>query len=297
MTPVKVSKDAGQISMPVQEYAPVFTIFRRFLRKKTAVAGLIVFALICLACIFAPFLTKWNYYTVNVALVREQPSLEHLFGTDSLGRDVLTRMLYGGRFTLGIAFISTSLAAIAGCITGIISGYAGKIADIIISPVLDILDSIPVVVLALVFEAVFGWGRGYFMYAIAIASMPKFTQLVRGCVINTMECAYIEAARALGVGHLRIITRHIFRNVISPLIIRYSVGMAEVIMTCTIMGYLSIGITPPIPEWGAIVFGSSSLILTRPIMVVLPCAMIAFCLISLNFFSDGLRDALNDTLQ
>jgi len=281
------------VSLKSDEYNAFYIVIKRLMKNKVAMLGLVVFLLICFSCILSPLLTKWDYYSINAEHLRESPSLDHPFGTDSFGRDVLTRMLYGGRITLRIAFASTIIAACAGTFAGVISGYFGKYADLIVSPVLDILDSVPVVVLALVFEAVFGWGRGYFMYAIAIASIPKFTQVVRGSVINAMENTFIEAARALGVSHFSIIYRHVLHNMISPLIVRFTIGVTEAILTCTIMGYLSIGISPPTPEWGAMVYSSSVYVLTNPIMLIIPCTVIAVSVISLSFFCDGLRDALN----
>ena len=241
----------------------------------------------------APFLTKWDYSRIDRNALFERPSFKHILGTDSLGRDMLSRILYGGRITLKVALGATTLAAVIGGIIGLIAGYFKGIADLIISPVLDALAAIPVLLLALVTETVLGWGRGYFIYAMAIAAIPQFARLVRAAVMNIRECEYIESARALGVGHFEIILRHVLHNVAPPLIVRFTSGISEAILTCTIMGYLGIGINPPTPEWGVIIYVSKSYIRKAPHNMIIPCAVIALCVISVNLFGDGLRDALD----
>ena len=268
-------------------------VMRRLLKDKTALTGLAVFAVICLACVFAPVLTKWDYKEINVRRLLENPSVEHILGTDNLGRDVYSRLLYGGRITLRITLISTVLAAAAGCIIGLVAGYSGGRVDILISSVLDTLTAIPMILLAIVFEIVFGWGEGNFMYAIAVAALPQFAHLVRACVMNIVKCEYIEAARALGVSRFSIMVRHVLHNIMSPLVIRFASGLADALLSCTIMGYLSIGMKPPIPEWGVLVFNAKSFLWKQPLLMVFPCAVIAITVISVSIFSDGLRDALD----
>ena len=262
-------------------------------RDKIALAGLVIFLAICLACIFAPLLTRWNYKEINISIILQKPSAQHIFGTDNLGRDQFARLLYGGRLTLKIALFSTSFSLVAGSILGILAGYFQSPVDAFVSSVLDAITSIPVILLAIVFEAAFGWGRGYFMFAIAIAAVPHFASLARACVMKTAQRAYIEAARALGVGHARIIMRHVLPNIISPLIVHTVNNVAEALLTCTVMGYLSIGIIPPDTEWGLLVFTAKTYIRVHPFLMIAPCAAIAISIISLNLFSDGLRDALD----
>ena len=266
---------------------------RRLFNNKIAIAGFTVFFIICIACIMAPVLTKWNYYSISVENRMQAPSSTHIFGTDSLGRDTFTRLLYGGRITLAITFISTTLAMLIGGISGIAIGYFGGLVDFIISPILNIIASIPMFLLAIVFEAVFGFGRGYFMYAMLISAIPQFAWMVRASVVNIRKSLYIEAARALGVSHIMIIIKHVLHNIASQLIVSFTTGLADTLILCTIMGYLGVGIRPPTPEWGAIVSGSLTTLRTRPHVVIIPCAIITICIISLSFFCDGLRDAFD----
>jgi ABC-type dipeptide/oligopeptide/nickel transport system permease subunit len=266
---------------------------RRFGRNRIAVICLGIFLIICLSCALAPNLTKYDYSSINANDRLSKPSWTHLLGTDNLGRDLFTRILYGGRMTLRITFTSTVIALLIGSVIGLAAGYFGGRVDFMISPVLDILAAIPVILLALVFEALLRWGNGNFMYAIAIAAIPQFARLVRVSVINIMGSEYIEAARALGVGHLGVIFRHIVHNVAPALIVRFTSALAEAMLTCTVLGYLSIGINAPTPEWGNIVYLSKNFIRLAPQLMIIPCAVISLCVISISLVGDGLRDAMD----
>ena len=147
--------------------------------------------------------------------------------------------------------------------------------------------------LIIVAEATLGWGRGNFMYAMAIAAVPQFARLVRASVMNIKASEYIEAARALGVSHTGIIFRHVLHNIASPLIVRFASGVAEALLICSIMGYLGLGVNPPLPEWGSIAYIGRAFIRLNPLLMVFPCAAITVSVISLSLFSDGIRDALD----
>ena len=268
-------------------------VLLKLIRNKIAVTCFFVFFIICLACVLAPYLTKWDYREINIDRLRQRPSSEHILGTDNLGRDYFARLLYGGRVTLRIAFVSTILATLIGSVIGLTAGYFGKRADFILSQLLDILASIPIFLLVLAFEVALGWGRGYFMYAMAIAAIPQFARLARATTMSIAGSEYIVAARALGVRHPAIILKHVLHNVAPPLIIRFTTGFAEALLTCTLMGYLGIGINPPTPEWGVLVYNSRSFIRSTPRLMIIPCTVITACVISLSLFGDGLRDALD----
>ena len=268
-------------------------VLRQLVRNKTALISFIIFIAITLACIMAPLLTQWEFFTIEPSNRFANPSVTHIFGTDSLGRDVFSRLLYGGRTTLRIALLATLLSSVIGCLIGLAAGYFGRWLDFIISPALDVIASIPVILLVIVFESVLGYGRGYFFYAMVIAAIPQFARLTRSCVMSIMGCEYIEASRALGVSHIMIIARHVLHNIVSPLVVRFSSGVAEALLICTIMGYLEIGVRPPAPEWGSIVFNANASVFAAPMLMIIPCAVITICVISLSLFSDGLRDAMD----
>ena len=266
---------------------------RKMFKKKAAVVGLLIFATICLSCALAPVLTRWEYDHIDSMKVFEKPSRLHILGTDSYGRDVFSRLLYGGRVTLLITLVSTIVAAIIGSALGIISGYFGKRAEIIITPVLDAMASIPVIFLALVFEVVLGWGQGFFIYAIIIASIPNFARIVCASTMNTMGKEYIEAAKALGLGHLDIIFKHVLHHTVPPLIVGFTSRLSDAFLTCTIMGYLEVGIRPPIPEWGQIIFLSKTSVLLNPQLMIFPCALVVLTVISISLIGDSIRDILD----
>ena len=292
-TGMKKIEDSAADMQPAPPGSLWSEVLRRLSKNKVAVASLAILVIICLACAMAPYLTRWKYSAINVEDRRGRPSAAHILGTDNLGRDLFTRLLYGGRVTLKITFMSTILAAVIGGIAGLAAGYIGERADFVISPVLDMLASIPVILMAIVAETVFGWGRGYFMYAIAIAAIPKFARTVRASVLEIVGREYIEAARALGVSHIGIIFRHVLHNAAPPFIVRFTSCAAETLLTCTVMGYLGIGINPPTPEWGVIVHDAKAYSRMYPHMMIIPCIVIAATVISMSLFGDGLQDALN----
>jgi ABC-type dipeptide/oligopeptide/nickel transport system permease subunit len=255
--------------------------------------GLGIFLFICLACALLPGIIRWDYYEPDFNASLKTPSLEHIFGTNQLGRDMLSGVLYGGRTTLRIAAVSTFIAMIAGSAIGLIAGYYGGRADFIISRATDMLSSVPVILLTLFIEFTLGWGRGYFVYAMAISATPQFARLVRASVLTIMGQEYIEAARALGDSHIGIIMRHVLRNVAIPIIIHLTGCFSEAILTCTILGYLGVGISPPAAEWGVLVYRGKAHMLSNPHVILFPSFAVTASVISLNFFGNGLRDAFD----
>ena len=266
---------------------------RRLFKNKSAVVGLLVFLVICLSCAFAPLITDYEYFRTDTQNVSSLPTAEHIFGTDPLGRDLFSRVLYGGRITLRAALVSTLLASVAGAAIGLISGYFGRRIDFLLTRIIDMLSAIPSLLLIIVMEIALGWGKGNFMYAMAISAVPQFARLVRASVLNIMGQEYIEASRALGVRHSGIILRHVLHNVLSPLLVQMTTGVAEAILNCTILGYLSVGVNPPMPEWGALAYAGKSYMISNPHIALFPCIAIVLSVISVNFFGNGLRDALD----
>ena len=290
---IKINMENLNTLRPTPSRNPWLELVWRLRNNKIAIAGFVVFFILCISCVIAPVLTDYSYSAINIDRILEMPSRDHVLGTDNLGRDLLTRLLYGGRMTLRIALISTSLAAVVGAVIGLVSGYFGGKADLAIAPVLDIIASVPVILLAIIFETILGRGRGYFLYAIAIASIPQFARLVRASVMNVMGREYIEAARALGVSNVGIILKHVFHNIAPALIVRFTSGFSEALLTCTVMGYMNISVNPPTPEWGVIVFNSKLIFRSHPRIMIISCSVIALCVISISLFGDGLRDALD----
>lgn len=267
--------------------------WRNFRRNPTAMISLFVLGIICLACVLAPLMVNLDSSSMDVSRAMSPPSRENPFGTDYIGRDLLSRVLYGGRNTLYIAFSATLMAAAVGSLIGIVSGYYGGNIDFYIMRLMDILSSVPSFLLAIIVEVALGWGEGNFRYALAIAAVPSFARLLRPSVMGIMSSQYIEASRALGAGTAGIIYRHVVHNIAAPLLIQFTSSVANTILTCTILGYLGIGISPPTPEWGSLVYYGTAYLRNAPHIALFPSMAVTLTVLSLNILGNGLRDALD----
>ena len=281
---------SGQKRMK-NDNSPVRRMLRRYRRNKAAMVCLFLFLLIFVSCLAAPLVTGQDPEAMNMDLVKAMPSREHPMGTDFAGRDLFSRMLYGGRLTFSICFTAVGLS-LFGLIFGIAAGYLGGAADMIISRVSDVLATIPTFLLAVFFELCLPSGQGNYKYAIALALMPPLIRLSRTLVMEIMDAEYIEAARALGVGKLRIAAGHVMRNISGPLIVQIFSNLSDAILTCTIMGYLGLGVHMPRVEWGTIVKEGLQSILSAPLQIVMPCLVVFICVLFINVVGSCLRDAV-----
>ena len=266
-----------------------------FFRNRMAAVGLFALVAIVLFCVIAPIVSDQTYYEIDLNNLFGAPSHKHPLGLDNLGRDNMVRLAYGGMLTLRIAFTAGIISAVFGGLIGVISGFFGSTLDFVIMRIIDVLSSIPALLLAIITEYAFGWGEGNFMYGLAIAGIPNFAKLMRASVLDIMSNEYIEASRALGAGSLRIIARHIIRNVIAPFALQSVTAIGDALLMCTIMGYLEIGINPPKPEWGGLFRSGQPYIRTRPFLPLLPTIAIVITTLSLHFIGNGIRDAFGLT--
>ena len=264
----------------------------RFLHDGTAMLGLVLVVIIVGLCLAAPLLTSWDPAAVDVTKQYLPPDGEHILGTDRLGRDMFARLLYGGRETLAITFSAVGLALILGLAIGVFAGVCGGTADLIIMRVTDALAAIPMLLLSIVIEFLFGFGKGYFKYAVALSLVPPLVRLLRPLVRDVMQSEYAEAARALGVKRLEMVAKHVLPNVAAPVLIHVSNTAAEAMLACTIMGYIGLGINPPLPEWGQMVAQGYLTLTTSPHVILTPCIAVMICVLSFNLIGNGLRDAL-----
>lgn len=265
----------------------------RFFKNPVSVIALIVFLVILFACILAPVICKYGYAEMDVQSRFLRPCREHIFGCDYTGRDNFTRVLYGGRNTLRIAAVATVLSAAGGLALGVISGMVGGTTDMIIMRVMEILSSVPSLLLVILAECLMGWGKGNFMYAMALSALPSVVRLIRASVSQVMSKSYIEASRALGVKGTRLVFRHILPNILPSVFVHLTGTFAEQILLCSIMGYVGVGINAPQAEWGLIIFEGYASLRTAPFTVVIPAACIAICVLSVNLVGNGLRDAVD----
>ena len=266
---------------------------RAFLRNPVAVTAMVVLLVIVLFCIIYPFFSPYDYREMVFEESLQGPSLKHPLGTDNTGRDLLTRMAWGGRVTLSVALVSGLIAAVTGTGIGILCGYAGGGTDSMIMRLMDAISSIPSLLLAIVFDYFLGVGKGGFLCGIAIAGIPPFARLVRAAVLEISCSAYVEASRALGASPLHIIREHVIHNVLPLSVIQATTAVADALTTCTILGYIRVGINPPTPEWGAIFNNGKDHLRNMPHLSLVPAVTIILCIVSLYLLGNGIRDSLS----
>jgi peptide/nickel transport system permease protein len=266
---------------------------RRLVRRRTAIAGLAVIMLFIALAVLAAFVSPYDPLATNWALVRKPPSAGHPFGTDEIGRDVLARVIWGSRASLLAGLVSVALALAAGVPIGLISGYAGGVVDGVLMRLIDAMLAIPFLVLAIALAAFLGPSLTNAMIAIGISQTPAFARLTRGQVMSVKQEDYIEAARALGNPHRRILLRHIFPNIVPPLMVQATLAAAAAIIAEASLSFLGLGQQPPDPSWGSMLNTARNFISQAPWMGLWPGLAIFALVLSLNLFGDGLRDALD----
>jgi peptide/nickel transport system permease protein len=299
-TLLQLSNSEG-ITTP-QPQSPGRLVLRRLFRNKLAIAGIAIIGMVVLTAIFAPVLAKQTpdkngIFKTYLRETKIPPSSEHPMGTDDLGRDMLSLIIYGSRISIRIGFFSVGLAIIIGVILGALSGYFGGAVDNIIMRLMDIMLAFPSILLALVIVAVIGPGLLNAMIAVGIVSIPTYARITRASVISERTREYVQASRALGANSFRILAQHILPNALSPIIVAASLGIATAILDAAGLGFLGLGAQPPTPEWGLLLSRNKSHIFTSPWMVVFPGISIMFLVLGFNLIGDGLRDALDPRLS
>jgi peptide/nickel transport system permease protein len=267
--------------------------WRQFTRHRVALAGLTILLLLGLACGLAPLLAPYPPEMPNVELIREPPSLAHPMGTDQLGRDQLSRLMYGGRFSLEVGVLATLIAILVGTAFGALSGYYGGVLDPLLMRFTDFMLSIPRLLLLLLIAAVFGTSIGLIIVLIGLTAWMNVARLVRATVLGLREQEFIAAARLLGAGDLRLIARHILPNAVGPVIVAATLGVAGAILTESTLSYLGFGVQPPTPTWGNMLQNAQSEMYNAPWLAIFPGLLIFATIMSINFIGDGLRDAFD----
>ena len=270
---------------------------RAFMKNKLAVAGAVLLLTMIVLAALSPIIAPDGFDEQNYEIARQTPSLQHLAGTDELGRDIFSRILYGGRVSLTIGIISVGIGLIFGGSLGVIAAYYGGVTETVIMRVIDVLMAIPSIILSISICAALGSGIVNTMIAVGISSIPTYARVFRSSVISEKSKEYIEAARAVGAGNARIILKHILPNSIAPVIVQASLGVAQAITTAASLSFIGLGIQPPNPEWGALLSSGRQYIRDFPHMVVYPGIAIMLTVLALNLIGDGLRDALDPRLK
>jgi ABC-type dipeptide/oligopeptide/nickel transport system permease subunit len=270
---------------------------QRLARNRMALVGLIVLILAVLAALLAPLIAPYPPNQIAVIDALQSPSRAHLMGTDNLGRDLFSRILYGIRMSALIATVSIAVAASIGIILGLVSGYYGKRVDEVIMRLMDIIYAFPDLLLALALIATFGTGLSSLIVAIAIGRIPGFARITRASVLSVRENEYVEAARTIGMGNGRILLRHILPNGMAPIIVMTSVSLALAILVEASLSFLGLGIQPPTPSLGGLLKDSIGFMETAPWLAIFPGITIALVIFALNLLGDGLRDVLDPKLK
>jgi len=269
----------------------------RFTRNRVAVASFLVLSFVTLVALFGPFIAPFDPLEQDLANNYREPSREHLLGTDDLGRDTLSRLIYGARISLGISLSSVSLGVLLGAILGLLAAYYGGWIDSIIMRFMDFLLSLPGILLAIAIVAVLGKGIVNTILAVAIFAVPTFARLIRGSALSIQELDYVEATRALGASDRRIIFRHIVPNVLTPVVVQATLSLGTAILISSGLSFLGLGVQPPHPEWGAMLSKGRELIRTTPVVAIAPGVSITLVVLCFSMVGDGLRDALDPRLR
>lgn len=286
------------VSRPAHRPTGRLAIFiRRLRRNRAGLAGGIVVLLVFAAAICAPAISPYPPNALDFAAYLGAPTLTHPFGTDEQGRDVLSRVIFGGQVSLRVGFIAVSIAMAAGVALGLIAGYYEGWTGTFIMRWMDVMLAFPSILLALAIVAVLGSGIGPLMVAVGIASIPQFTRVAQSSVLSTKEADYVQAARVLGCTPAQILIRHILPNIFAPITVLATTGVAAAIITGAALSFLGLGAQPPTPEWGSMLSNGRVYMEKAPWMMVFPGLAIMVTVMSINLFGDGLRDALDPRLK
>lgn len=256
--------------------------------------GIVIAAFVILAAIFAPLLATHDIATQNLGLRYASPSGEHWFGTDALGRDVFSRVIYGARISLQVGISVVVVSSFLGTIIGAIAGFYGGIVDKFLSGYLfNVFLAFPGLLLAIALVAFLGAGQGKLIAALCVIGWVGYARVMRGQVLKVREYDYVMAARALGAGNLRILFTHILPNAVQPLIVQASLGMAGAVLSEASLSFLGLGIPPPAPSWGTMIEEARQFFSSSPHVLFFPGAAIALTVLAFNFIGDGLREYLD----
>lgn len=277
----------------LKRHSQMGDVFYRFRKRKVAVAGLIVVAVLVILAIFAPLIAPYDYSAIDPSNAQQYPSLQHLFGTDKFGRDIFSRVIFGGRTSLLVALLGCVVSLLIGGFIGAIAGYYGKWIDVAVMRVVDVLMSIPGVLLAVCISALLGSGIWQTALAVSVGGISANALLLRSTILTIREQEYIEAAKAYGSRDFRVIMKHVLPNCLAPLIVNVSLSLGSNILLISGLSFIGLGVQPPIAEWGSMLNEGKEIIRQFWPMVVFPGCAIAVSMLGFNLFGDGLRDALD----
>ncbi len=272
-------------------------VWRRLRRNKLAMLGMIIVLILILIAVFANFLAPYKYDAIDLTNRFQMPNAKHLLGTDNYGRDILSRLIYGGRISLLVSILAVIISVGLGSIIGALSGYFGGKTDTVIMRLIDVLQAIPGTLLAVCVSALLGGGVWQTAIAIAISGIAPSCRMMRATALSIRDQEYIEAAQACGAGTMRTILTHVLPNCLAPIIVDTSLRLGGNIMMISSLSFIGLGVQPPTPEWGAILNAGREFIREFWPMITFPAIFIALTMLGFNIFGDGLRDALDPKLK
>ena len=272
-------------------------VMKRFMKNKLAVAGFIVFVLLVLVTVLADVIAPYDYEEIDPANKFARPSAEHLLGTDQYGRDIFSRIVYGGRWSLTLGVCSTLLANIIGIVLGAIAGFFGGTIDNVIMRIVDIMQSIPPILLVIVVATALGNTFFNTIIALSVGGIWGTARMLRGQILTVRNQPYVDAAAVIDNPKPRIIIKHVLPNSIQPIIIHACMHVGITIQTAAGLSFIGLGIQPPLPEWGAMLNDSKTYMRYYPFMLIAPGIMILLTILSISLLGDGLRDAMDPRMK
>jgi peptide/nickel transport system permease protein len=293
--------DNPDVVADLNQVPPKITEGQRFVRvffsRKIVMFGLIILVILALTAIFANFLAPYDPYKQDLNNILMQPNHDHLLGTDPIGRDTLSRLIYGTRVALIVGFVSLAISSTIGITLGLLAGYFGGVINMIIMRLTDVLMPFPMIVLALLLSAVLGGGIQNVIIALGIATIPGYIRVMCGMAISIKESDFVVAERSIGSSNLRIMIKHVFPNAFAPIIVVMTLQLGFLILSEASLSFLGIGITPPGAAWGAMVNEGYRYLLKNPTLSFAPGIAIMLVVFAFNMVGDGLRDALDPRLR
>jgi len=270
---------------------------RRIKKNRAALLGGFIVLLLVATAILAPVVSPYSPIEKDMPRQLRVPDSRNLLGTDELGRDILSRIIWGSRMTLQVGIISVGIGLVIGVILGAISGYYGGLIDNMIMRMMDIMLAFPSILLAIAIMAILGPGLENAMIAVGIVAVPTYARLVRGLVLSVREMDYVEAAKAIGNIDIRVLLRHVLPNTLAPIIVQSTLGIGNAILEAAALGFLGLGAQRPFPEWGLMLSDGRNFIYNAPHVATFPGLAIMLTVLGFNLLGDGLRDALDPRLK
>lgn len=272
-------------------------VWMKIRQNPLALAGVIILIALVALSVLSPLIMPYDYAKAEMANAYMKPNASHWFGCDELGRDIMARIFYGARYTLSVGVLSVLISATLGILLGALAGYFGGVVDQMVMRFLDIMAAFPQLLLAIAISAVLGTGFDKCIYALGISGIPHFARMMRANILTIRNQEFVEAATSITCSKARIIIKHVIPNAIAPLIVEISMSIASAGLSASSLSFIGLGVTPPTPEWGAMLASARNYIRLYPHMIMFPGVFIMMSVLSFNLIGDAIRDALDPKLK